>query len=283
MSPTSNRRKPSVTAFVVLILWLLAVIAVVLWRRPEFWIDANQRFQRAEALASEGRVREAIEAVDLALAKQPDNVGYLVFKGYRQLDIGENAGAQQSFGRAMSIDPSHTEARLGSASTLAQLRKRDEALTTLQPLSPETTSSAQLHRRSQLYSRLDAPQSALGDLSALLHADPGNAVFLKDAAALALQLKDWDRAASLLQQLDFATADPTVKKWAAANRTIASRQEAGLAAAHRSTLPLVRSGQVAQHPRGQASSRPSLLRRQSVGTLTEPRRVPPMVLLTIVG
>src|SRR5205085_2361400 len=113
MSPTSSRRKRSVTAFVVLMLWLLAVISVVLWRRPEFWIDANQRFQRAQALASGGRPREAIAAVDLALAKQPDNVGYLVFKGYRQLDVGDNAGAQQTFGRAISIDPSHTDARLG--------------------------------------------------------------------------------------------------------------------------------------------------------------------------
>src|SRR5436190_18640701 len=116
MSPTSSRRTQSVIAFVLLMLWLLAVIAVVLWRRPEFWIDANQRFRRAQALASEGRPRDAIAAVDLALAKQPDNVGYLVFKGYRQLDVGDNAGAQQSFGRAISIDPSNIEARLGSAS-----------------------------------------------------------------------------------------------------------------------------------------------------------------------
>jgi len=187
MPPTSNRRKRNVTAFVLLSIWLIAVITVVLWRRPEFWVEPNQRFERAEALAKEGRPREAIAAVDLALAKEPGNVGYLVFKGYRQLDLGDNAGAQQTFSRALAIDPSHAEARLGSASALAQLDKRDEALTTLQPLSPETVSSAQLHRRSQLYSTLDAPQSAL-------------AAYRAHSRALSTQL-------TLARGLTFASAD----------------------------------------------------------------------------
>ncbi len=91
----------------------------------------------------------------------------------------------------------------------------------LQSLSPDIISPSQLHRRSQLYSQLDAPQSGLDDLSALLRKDPGNPVYLKDAAELALVLKDWDRAASLLQRLDWASADSDVKTWANANRSIA--------------------------------------------------------------
>ena len=65
------------------------------------------------------------------------------------------------------------------------------------------------------------PNSALTDLSMLLNAEPENPVFLKDAAALALMLEDWDRAASLLERLDLVTTDAGARTWVTANRAIA--------------------------------------------------------------
>ena len=47
----------------------------------------------------------------------------------------------------------------------------------LDTLSPDTISASHLHRRSQLYAALDAPNSALADLSVLLNAEPVNPVF----------------------------------------------------------------------------------------------------------
>ena len=216
-----SRRQLTVSALIALVLWLVAVVAVVLWRRPAFWIAPRERFQRAEALAVQQRWADSIASIDLALAGEPNNVGYLVFKGYRQLDAGDNAGALQSFNRAIATDRSHSDARLGASTALARLRKRDEALAMLDMLALETMSPSHLHRRSQLYAALDAPNSALADLAVLLHAEPVNPVFLKDSSELALMLKDWDRAASFLERLDLVATDSDVRTWIAANRAIA--------------------------------------------------------------
>ena len=216
-----TRRKWTVTALVALTLWLVAVVAILLWRRPAFWITSTERFHQAEALAAQQLWVDSIASIDLALAGEPNNVGYRVFKGYRQLDAGDDAGALQSFNRAIAADRSHADARLGASTALAGLRRRDEALAMLDTLSPDTISASHLHRRSQLYAALDAPNSALADLSVLLNAEPVNPVFLKDASALALMLEDWDRAASFLERLDSVATDSDTRTWITANRAIA--------------------------------------------------------------
>lgn len=221
MRRIGSRQKLTLSALIALTLWLAVVVAVVLWRRPGFWIEPREQFLRAEALASERRWAESIASVDQALRKEPRNAGYLVFKGYRQLDAGDDPAAQQSFSRALAIDQAHADARLGAATALARMRRRVAALEMLDTLSRETISPSQLHRRSQLYSMLDAQDLALADVSVLLHAEPGNPTFLKDAAELALMLHEWDRAAALLQRLAWTQADRDVKEWAAANRVIA--------------------------------------------------------------
>lgn len=236
MRPITSPRKLTRSAAIALAVWLMAVIAVVLWRRPEFWVEPDERFRRAEALAREQNWSGSVAAIEPALSADPDNVGYLVFKAYRQLDLGDTAGAHQTFSRAIALDRSHADARLGSASALVRLRRQDEAATMLQTLSAETISASHLHRRSQLYSAIGAREAALGDMSLLLHDDPGNAVFLKDAAELALMLEDWERAASFLERLHWASADPQVKRWAAENRT-AALEAAGYRAAREGRHP----------------------------------------------
>ncbi|MEO5742233.1 MAG: tetratricopeptide repeat protein, partial [Vicinamibacterales bacterium] len=221
MWPSRNRRHVTVIALIVLALWLVAVVGVVLWRHPAFWIAPRERFQRAEVLASQKRWVDSIASIDLALAGEPNNVGYLVFKGYRQLDAGDPAGATQSFRRAIAVDQSDSDARLGLSTALVRSGRRDEALAMLDAIGPETMSVSQLHRRSQLYSALDAPSSALADVSVLLNLEPHNPVFLKNAAELAMMLKDWDRAASLLERLELVVTDSDVRTWITANRDIA--------------------------------------------------------------
>src|SRR6266480_2035263 len=72
MSPISSRRKRSVTAFVVLMLWLLAVISVVLWRRPEFWFasiqNSGRRHSTTEMTASNQSI-STTKAVTLRLRR----------------------------------------------------------------------------------------------------------------------------------------------------------------------------------------------------------------------
>ena len=77
---------------------------VVLWQRPEFWVEPSERFNRAQTLASARRWAESIASVDAALTAEPHNVGYLVFKGYRQLDLNDDGGAEVTFNRAIAVD-----------------------------------------------------------------------------------------------------------------------------------------------------------------------------------
>lgn len=219
----STRSQPRLirSAAVALALWLLAVVAVVFWRRPEFWVEPHKRFQRAQTLAYERHWPEALAAIDRALAADPDNAGYLVFRGYRQLDLGRPADAEQSFRHALRVDPSSVDARLGFAAALARLDKREAALAALQPLSPDTIGAAQLRQRSQLYTALGARQAALDDLSHLLNRDPNNTELLREAAMLAVAQEEWRRAASLTERLGAASQDPAVRQWAASTRGMA--------------------------------------------------------------
>lgn len=213
-----GRRKLTVSAAIGLALWLLLVVGVVLWWRPRFWVEPYQEFQRAEALWSEGRPAMALAAVARASADAPDNVGYRVFKGYREIDLDRPAVAERTFRDALRLQPSHVEGRLGLATALARQPKREAALATLQSLSVETLSDGQLRRRSQLYAMLQAPVLALDDLTQLLHRDPDNSDLLHEAALLARSRHDWNQVASLTLRLGFAKVDPQVKAWAADTR-----------------------------------------------------------------
>jgi Flp pilus assembly protein TadD len=226
MGRIDSRRKLTRRALLALLLWLVAVVGLVLWRRPEFWIQPHERFRQAQRLASEERWAESLTSIGRALENEPANTGYLIFKGYRQLDLKDAAAAERTFNHALQTDPSNPEARLGLATALAQRGKRAAAMAILEPLSTETANASQIRRRAQLYAQLGARQSALDDISALLHTQPQDPDLLKEAAELALLLEDWPRAASLLQRLGSVTSDSRTRQWAADNRAIALQASA---------------------------------------------------------
>lgn len=221
MPRINSRRELTLSALFALFVWLIAVVGGVLWFRPEFWVQPGQRFDRAVDFAAQKRWRESIDAVDRALHSDPNNVDYLVFKGYRQLDAGDQSGAQQTFDRALTLDRTRTDARLGLATALSNTGRKREALSALEPISPDTATDADLHRRSQMYSSLGAPQSALDDLATLLRRDPNNEAYLKDAAQLTMQSKQWNRAEPLLARLGATAKDPATREWADTQRDIA--------------------------------------------------------------
>jgi tetratricopeptide (TPR) repeat protein len=227
MQRISSPRKLTLSAILALSLWLVAVVAGVLWFRPGFWVEPGERYDRAVVLARENRTQESLTTIDRALEDDPNNAGYLIFKGHRQLEVGDNAGARSAFERALEVDRTRTDARLGLATALERLGKKDQALAALEPLSSETIAASEIHRRSQLYAALGAPQSALEDLSVLLRSYPDNPPYLKDAAELAMMTKAWDRAVPLLSRLVAATTDAQVRSWAESNRAIALEASAG--------------------------------------------------------
>ena len=144
MRRIDSRRKLILSASVAIILWLSAVIVVVPWQRPEFWVEPSERFNRAQTLASARRWTESIASVDAALTAEPHNVGYLVFKGYRQLDLKDDGGAEadlQPSDRGRSIERrrstgigygprSHGPARRSAGETRNTLSRNDYRVAT---------------------------------------------------------------------------------------------------------------------------------------------------------
>ena len=202
------------SAAFALLFWLVLVVAAMAWWRPRFWDEPHERFNRAQALAREGRPAEALVVVEDALTARPADTGFLVFKGHRELDVNKFAEAERTFRQALAQDPSNVDASLGLAAALGRRKARGLALRTLQALSPAALSESQLRRRSQLYTTLDAPLLALEDLAQLLHVRPFDSELLREATLRAREVEDWRQTAVLALRLGAAASDPELRAWA---------------------------------------------------------------------
>ena len=221
MSARNPRRTFMMRLAAVLVLWLAIVVVIVLWRRPNFWDEPHAWFVRAQAFADDRRPADALAAVDRAIARDPTNAGYIIFEGYRHLDLRNPGAAEQSFRRALTIEPSNVEGRLGLATALARLAKRDAAIAELQTIPSDGLSPDELRRRSQLFDMLGAPEPALEDLSMALKVSPNDPELLREATKLAQRLRDWSRAASFGFRLSEAAPDAGLKRWALEQRAAA--------------------------------------------------------------
>jgi Flp pilus assembly protein TadD len=231
MKASKRHRNPSLRLLLTAA-WLLLAVATVLWFRPMFWrakpptataTATSDPFNNAQAFVAAKRPADALTAVNEALEAQPGNAGYLVFKGYRFVDLAQPDKAEATFRQAIALQPATAEATLGLAQALAAQAKRDEALSTLQALRTSDLTREQLHRRSRMYSTLSAFTLGLDDVMALLADAPADGALLDEASTLALASKDWNAAASLSERLVASSDDPVVKHRATSRRAMALR------------------------------------------------------------
>lgn len=80
------------------------------------------------ALADHGRLEEALEYYDGALAVRPDDVGTLVGKGLALTELGRFGEALEVFNRVLETDPTIEEALIGKGFALMGLGRTQEAL-----------------------------------------------------------------------------------------------------------------------------------------------------------
>src|ERR1700682_2804045 len=118
MMSTRSRHK-LVLRLLLTTAWLAAAVGTVLWYWPTVRQEpldrAPEAFDRAQRLAITGRPAEALEAVNKALATRPRDAGYLVFKGYRELDLVRLGEGEASFRHALTLQPTSAEAQIGLA------------------------------------------------------------------------------------------------------------------------------------------------------------------------
>jgi tetratricopeptide (TPR) repeat protein len=198
----SNRRIRTLSALAGVGVWFAGVVFFTLDRYPRFWEPPPLQYERAQALASQNRPKEALATINAALSRIPDNPHYLVFKGYRQLDVDDVSGAEQSFRRVLGVAPDDLESHLGLAEALRRDGQKRDAVRVLDAMPPSIRDNPKaLRRRSQLYGQLEAPASALADLSVLLATAPSDPDLLKESVTHAMSLHDYPRAEQLATRL----------------------------------------------------------------------------------
>lgn len=227
-------RKLLAAALIGLSLWLAAVIVLTLWRYPDFWVEPDTHYARAQDLFESARPDEGRTELEAAIRKAPADAGYRVYRGYRQLDAGEAGAAEGSFREALRTDAASIEARLGLARALTDRNQRELALAELDRLPGDALNADQLRRRSQLYGMLRAPGPALADLSRLLEHGAPDPEILKEATVHAVTLQDWPRVVSISDWMQGMPLDPGTRQWMAGVRARAQLALGQPAAAYES-------------------------------------------------
>jgi putative PEP-CTERM system TPR-repeat lipoprotein len=93
---------------------------------------ANPRFiagyvAHADLLSRQGKFADAMKLVDSALAIEPGSAAVWYSKGSIYHYSGDLRAALENYGKALSLDPSHTDARVARASLLITLGRDSEA------------------------------------------------------------------------------------------------------------------------------------------------------------
>lgn len=156
-------------------------------------------YRTARALAEEGRHAEALHSIRAALARDPDNPGYLVFQGYEQMEAGRPGEAAESFRRALDRAPDHPEARFGWAEALFRSGDSAAAASALEGTRGLEGRDRGL-RRARLWARLGRHGEALAEYRRVLAARPGDAGVLREAARAAEAAGDWRAVVELARR-----------------------------------------------------------------------------------
>lgn len=103
----------------------LALIDQTLALKPNY---TEAAFVRAQILIGEGKVKEAINAIEAATLFAQDDP-YLYFQlGLLRYSTSENEGARAAFERAVALNPGYANARYFLGLTLARLDDRENAI-----------------------------------------------------------------------------------------------------------------------------------------------------------
>ncbi|WP_027185202.1 tetratricopeptide repeat protein [Desulfovibrio inopinatus] len=214
---------------VFLTLFILFWVGVTLWTinkvKPEFWKDGYTYYQEAQGLSGAGETEKALDVLDKALNRDPNNAGYLVFKASLEEKADRLSDAMASYSRALELKPGDPEASLGLGKLLLSEGQEKEAEKVLATLPPEGLEIPLLERRAGLQAQYGEQVDAIADYEHLLKQSPGNPKYLRALAASAMAIKDWGRADDALNKLLSASNDQNVQNWAQEQLIIVLRAE----------------------------------------------------------
>lgn len=95
--------------------------------KPNLIMDSQTKSRVAESLMGAGRVNEALEAIDEAIAMEPGQARLRYFRGSILFRAGRYAEAEPEFKKALELDPYMTDAHNFLGTVYSQLGRITEA------------------------------------------------------------------------------------------------------------------------------------------------------------
>jgi tetratricopeptide (TPR) repeat protein len=167
---------------------------------PKDRIDAYERYGRALAAGSAGRVTEAIVMLRGLLAQDPGLNDVRVSLGLNEQKLADHADAVENFREVLKREPTNALAHFDLAVSYFALRRSDDALKELQvtlAISPSYTRAEEL--LGTIWIGRKAYDQAQAQFNHLLTVDPGNYTAHYNLGVLAALEGHWDEGVKQLQ------------------------------------------------------------------------------------
>ena len=216
--------KPYLNRTAVTLVWLAVTLWFIIWMKPDFWLTSGDDYRRARELLARGKKVEALGALNRALLQDPGNTGFLISKGYLELELGEIHSAIESFQRVIASKAADVQATLGLAKAYFSAGDHDQARQKLDSLENTDLAPPELRRRGQLRGMMGDHGKSLRDIMVLLEKSPGDPELLRESLSLACALQDWNLVISLSSRLLQATSERAIQAEAKAKQAMALHQ-----------------------------------------------------------
>jgi choline-sulfatase len=167
---------------------------------PKDRIDAYERYGRALAVGSAGRLVEANAMLRGLLAQEPGLNDVRVSLGLNEQKLGDHADAVENFREVLKAEPTNALAHFDLAVSYFALRRVDDAFKELQvtlAISPSYTRAEEL--LGTIWIGRKAYDQAQAQFNHLLTVDPGNYTAHYNLGVLAALQGHWDEGAKQLQ------------------------------------------------------------------------------------
>jgi tetratricopeptide (TPR) repeat protein len=145
---------------------------------------------RADTLVALGRLVEAVESFDRALAHDPSSVADWCNRGAALIELDRAAEAAESFARAIALAPDFAEAHYNKGNALAQLERHAEAVASYEralTIKPDYVDA--LNNGANALDRLGRAQDALASVERALALAPDHAGALVTRSVFLRKLK----------------------------------------------------------------------------------------------
>lgn len=166
------------------------------------WETVDRLIQTAQGMIAQGQSDLALDRLQSARERAPDNVRVLRELGRLQLERDEYAAAETLFREALAIDPFHSATRLNLGRALMGRTLYAEVISVAEWILEADAYSVPAHRlAADAYLSLDEPAKALAHLRRLANLDQDDIIAENRLASAYTMIGEYDKAVDLYRTI----------------------------------------------------------------------------------